>query len=188
MSPEPTETTRLMDRAAAGQPSAFDELARAVQDDLMRFALAQGLRTADAADAVQETLIRAYNGRKRWRKGRGVLRWLYGIAINVVREMRRKSSRHTAGLDANIVAAAAGQSEGGPVDGELIEQLSAALADLPPRQREAVACRFLRRMTVRRTAEAMGCAEGTVKAATAAAIENLRKSMKPPHRDTRYHD
>ncbi|GAG42689.1 unnamed protein product, partial [marine sediment metagenome] len=33
-------------------------------------------------------------------------------------------------------------------------------------------------MSVHDTAAAMGCAEGTVKAAVAAALENMRKAMK----------
>ena len=49
-----------------------------------------------------------------------------------------------------------------------------AIQRLPPRQREAVACRYLRQMSIRRTAEAMGCAEGTVKSAVSAALERLR--------------
>ena len=49
---------------------------------------------------------------------------------------------------------------------------------LPDRQREAVACRYLRGMTVRETAQAMSVAEGTVKAAVFAALEGLRKAMR----------
>ncbi|MCP4379788.1 MAG: hypothetical protein GY794_26930, partial [bacterium] len=88
-----------MDRTATGDRIAFGELVRIVQDDLMRFALAQGLQSSDGTDAVQETLIRAYNGRKRWRKGQKVLSWLYGIEINVVREIWRRNSRYPASLD-----------------------------------------------------------------------------------------
>ncbi|MCP4377139.1 MAG: RNA polymerase sigma factor, partial [bacterium] len=125
-----------------------------------------------------ETLIRAYNGRKRWRKGQKVLSWLYGIEINVVREIWRRNSRYPASLDTNVVSVAVKRSESGTIDANMVKRLSLALADLPPRQREAVACRFLRRMTLRQTAETMGCAEGTVKAATSAGIKNLRKNMK----------
>jgi len=176
----------LMDRASAGDAGAFEALAACVQDDLMRFALAQGLAAADAADAVQETLIRAYNARTRWRRGGRAGTWLCGIAMNVVREIRRERRRRAAVIDADVLADA--MRAPSKSDPELLECLAEALEQLPPRQREAVACRYLRRMTVRRTAEAMGCAEGTVKAATAAAIENLRKNMKTPHRDTTSHD
>jgi len=170
------DNTRLMDRAAAGDEPAFGELARRVQDGLFRFALAHGLWHADAAEAVQETLLRAYQRRTTWRPGADAVSWLYGIAMNVVREFRRSRRRLClGGIDlAGLVAAPT--EPGGADEGELA-RLSAHLAELPPRQREAVVCRFLRRMSVRETAAAMGCAEGTVKAAVFGALKNLRKAM-----------
>ena len=53
--------------ASTGDDRAFGILATKVQDDLFRFALAQGLRHADAAEACQETLLRAYRSRSTWR-------------------------------------------------------------------------------------------------------------------------
>jgi RNA polymerase sigma-70 factor (ECF subfamily) len=64
-------------------------------------------------------------------------------------------------------------------DTEELGQLMEAVGELPPRQREAIACRYLRRMTVRETAEVMGCAEGTVKSAVSAALERLRDKLQP---------
>ena len=58
-----------MDRASDGDDGAFSSLAQAAQDDLYRFALAQGLSAADAAEAVQESLLRAYGARGRWHNG-----------------------------------------------------------------------------------------------------------------------
>lgn len=66
--------SRWMDQAASGDDAAFGHLADAVQDDLYRFALAHGLRREDAADAVQETLLRAYGMRNRWRAGGEAMR------------------------------------------------------------------------------------------------------------------
>ena len=60
---------------------------------------------------------------------------------------------------------------------EELALLANALQALPPRQREAVACRYLRRLSVRETATVMGCAQGTVKAAVFAALATLRKSF-----------
>lgn len=49
-----------------------------------------------------------------------------------------------------------------------------AVADLPPRQRQAILCRFYGQLSVAETAASMRCAEGTVKALTHQAIANLR--------------
>ena len=181
MAPNPADINALMDRASSGDDDAFGELALAVQDGLFRFGLAQGLASADAAEAVQETLLRAFRGRKQWRRGGEAAAWLYGIAMNVVREGRRKRRGRAVGIDPELVAGVPNRA-GAPAveDGETfrLRRLSDAVAALPPRQREAVACRFLRRMTVRQTAAAMGCAEGTVKATVFAALKNLREKLK----------
>ena len=167
--------TRLMDRAAGGEEASFGDLARQVQDELFRFALAQGLRRADAAEAVQEALLRAWLRRGRWRPGADATAWLYGFTMNVVRELRRKRRRDgPSGLDLSDFA---GPEPSGADDAELA-RLPEHLAALPPRQREAVACRYLRQMSVRDTAAAMGCAEGTVKAAVFAGLRNLRAAMR----------
>ena len=177
MEGERGDNTRWMDLASAGDTAAFGEVARHVQDGLFRFARAHGLGPADAADATQETLLRAYRRRSSWRLGSDVSSWLYGIAMNVVRETwRRRRHAAPAGFSAACLAAPPADDDG-PTPDELA-RLGACVAALPARQREAVACRFLRRMSVRQTATVMGCAEGTVKAAVFAAMKNLRSAMR----------
>jgi RNA polymerase sigma-70 factor (ECF subfamily) len=170
-----------MDRAAAGEDGAFARLAEAVQDDLFRFAVAHGLAAADSAEAVQETLLRAYRARRRWRTGSDAVAWLYGIALNVVREfhrrLRRRRSRGPANVDPAVLAAIATDGSRADPPAADLAALATALAGLPARQREAVSCRYLRRLSVRDTAAAMGCAEGTVKATVSAAMNNLRKRL-----------
>ncbi len=179
MPPERNEQNRLMDAAASGNDDAFGALALACQDRLFRFALAHGLGNADAAEATQETLLRAYQGRSNWRVGSNAMSWLYGIAMNVVRERWRSRARQkSAAIDVESLQISA--DEGAPEDQDARERLgllSEAIGFLPPRQREAVACRYLRQMSVHETALVMGCAEGTVKAAVFAALANLRKTM-----------
>lgn len=49
-----------------------------------------------------------------------------------------------------------------------------AVSRLPVRQREAVVFRYFGQLSVRETAAAMGCAEGTVRALTSQGIAALR--------------
>ncbi len=169
----------LMDEASSGDDRAYAALASAVQDELLRFAIAQGLEREHAEDATQEVLMRAYARRRTWKPGSDALAWLCGIALNVVRESKRKERRQKwSWMNANAQhAAQAGADENERPDWEELRQLMEAVTELPPRQREAIACRYLRRMTVRETAEMMGCAEGTVKSAVAAALESLRDKL-----------
>jgi len=164
-----------MDRASSGDGEAFGLLVTSVQDDLFRFALAHGLGWADAAEATQESLTRAYSGRRRWRKGADAVAWVYGIAMNVVREFRRRP--RSAALDDRLMAPEeTGRDDIG--DDEALRRLAEALGELPPRQRESVTCRYLRQMSVADTAAAMGCAEGTVKASVSAAMKKLRAAIR----------
>jgi RNA polymerase sigma factor (sigma-70 family) len=178
---ERTRINAIMQRAAAGDDAAFGALAAAVQDELFRLALAQGLPREDAAEATQETLTRAYARRSGWREGSDAVAWLCGIAMNVVREYRRRRRRAATWQASNGAAACAAPAtdaqlaDGG--DREQLWKMMDAVAALPARQREAVACRFLRRMSIRQTAEAMRCAEGTVKSAVAAALARLRSIL-----------
>ncbi len=182
MPPDRTRINALMDRASAGDHDTFGALASAVQDELFRLALAHGLRRDDAAEATQETLLRAYAGRRKWNRGADAMAWLCGILVNVAREYhRRQRPRSMAWDDAGGSQevdqgrqAAARDDDPGP---EELRQLREAISRLPPRQREAVACRYLRGMSLRQTAEAMGCAEGTVKSAVSSALERLREIL-----------
>lgn len=166
----------LMVRSAGGDRDAFGRLAELVGPMVYRFCLAhlpQRMRD-DAADARQECFLRAWRARKRFRPDGDAVAWLMGIAINVVREKRRDLFKHSPAIPLGDFDPAGPTRE---KPDERLDALSTALDALPDRQREAVTCRFLQGMSVAETAGAMGCAEGTVKAAVFKAVENLRRIM-----------
>jgi RNA polymerase sigma-70 factor (ECF subfamily) len=182
MPPDRSRINALMDRASAGDHDTFGALASAVQDELFRLALAHGLHREDAAEATQETLLRAYAGRRKWNRGADAMAWLCGILVNVARECHRlKWPRSMVWDDPGGPRAADGGRQATARDDdpgpEELRQLREAINRLPPRQREAIACRYLRGMSLRQTAEVMGCAEGTVKSAVSAALERLREIL-----------
>jgi RNA polymerase sigma factor (sigma-70 family) len=115
-----------------------------------------------------------------------------GIAINVVREMRRKTrpmqltrtSDHEISEDTTHDAPAATlrvarpSPEDDAVRRESHSLLRATLADLPDRQREALLLRYFQELSVEETASAMNCAIGTVKATVHQALRALRNKLK----------
>jgi RNA polymerase sigma-70 factor (ECF subfamily) len=171
-----------MEEASSGDDQAYAALASMVQDELYRFAIAQGLDREHAADATQDVLMRAYARLSAWKPGSDALAWLCGITLNVVRETKRTELRQKRSWIAQSERQGDRTIESDTekhTDAEELGQLMEAVAELPPRQREAVACRYLRRMTVRETARVMGCAEGTVKSAVSAALARLRDKLQP---------
>jgi RNA polymerase sigma-70 factor (sigma-E family) len=60
---------------------------------------------------------------------------------------------------------------------QLKEQLRAALATVPARQRAAVVLRYWSQLSVSEAAAALRCSEGTVKSNTARGLAALRKSL-----------
>ena len=166
-----------MNRASSGDVAAYGELADAVQDELFRLALSLGLRREDAIEVTQETLTRAFACLAAWKPGSDALAWLCGIAVNVVRENKRRRSRDQLWQQQPNPPSPSHPS----LEADQLQHLAAALDKLPPRQREAIACRYLRHMSIRETALAMGCAEGTVKSAVAAALKQLHQLLEPQH-------
>ena len=165
----------LMAQAAQGDGEAFGRLAELVGPAIFRFCLAQlppGMRDL-AGDLRQECLLRAFQARSRFRRGAAVRPWLMGIAMNLVRERRRYRPHQPLDRDPPAAARDRPASES--------EDLQRAVEALPDRQREAVVCRFLRGLSVAETAQAMGCAEGTVKATVFKAIATLRSQLSDEH-------
>ena len=127
-----------------------------------------------AADACQEVFVRGYKGLRRFRFRSAPFTWLYRTTRNVCHEFNRV--RRTEALDEE------------PMDARSVPEHEVAAHDsarrvrqlvsrLPERQREVVMLRMFEDLSVRETALAMGCREGTVKALLHKATSRLRISM-----------
>ena len=151
-------------------------LLKALQDVWYRFCLSM-LRDADqAADATQETALRFLKQLASFRGESQLQTWSLGIALNVVRESRRKNRADTTPLESDAEVAATlrvARLE----DAEEQQKMRSILDQLPDRQREALVLRFFEQLSVEQTAQTMGCAVGTVKATVHQALRALRERM-----------
>jgi RNA polymerase sigma factor (sigma-70 family) len=183
-----TEADPTIDAARRGDRSACALLLRNLQDPWFRVCL--GLLGGDAErarDATQETAVRFLRELPRFRGDSRLRTWSIGIAINVVREIRRASGA-TVSLGDGIAAMTWRPTGRGPSPlpspagaaeaAERREVIQSVLAALPPRQREAVVLRFFEELSVEETAAAMDCAPGTVKATVHQAIKSLREKLR----------
>ncbi|MDB5290630.1 MAG: polymerase sigma factor RpoE [Phycisphaerales bacterium] len=167
--------------ARRGNREAQARLLRELQDPWYRLTLSLLRDPERAMDATQESALRFLRQLPGFRGDSQLRTWALGIAINVVREIRR-SHRPAVELETESYLARASDWEPSPEwSAELAERrdcLHASLADLPHRQREAVVLRFFEEMSVEQTAVAMNCAVGTVKATVHQALRTMREKLK----------
>jgi len=139
---------------------------------LMRAAVALTGSRTDGEDLLQAALERLLQNWNRVDDPEGYLRrTLYNLAADGWRRRgawQRKRSLLEAGLDG-----VTGTEAVDTVD--LRDALGRALAQLPPMQRTVLVLRYWEELTQAETAELLGCAEGTVKSATARGLYRLRE-------------
>jgi RNA polymerase sigma-70 factor (ECF subfamily) len=129
---------------------------------------------AVAEELAQETLVRVWERWPRVRELDDPEAWMWRVAINLSRSShRRRVAERRALQKAGGVRVAAPE----PVVAD--EALLDAVRSLPERQRRAVVLRHVVDLPISTVAEAMGCAEGTVRALTHQGLETLRRTQVP---------
>ena len=146
----------------------FAEFAAVQTRPLLGFAHALTANPHDAWDLTQETLARMGErwGRSRFDEPAAYARTVM-VRLNIDRIRRLRRELPLLGAPA----------ENAPVEvvGELDAWLVEALATLSPRQRTALALRYVEDLDVRGIAARMGCSEGTVKSQLSRGTERLRE-------------
>lgn len=176
----------LMALHVGGDPSAFSLIVERHRDRLWAVALRTTGDPEDAADALQDALISAFQRAGQFRGDSAVTTWLHRIVVNAsLDRMRRRSVRATVPLPEHDTNA--GRALIDPTDhlGRREDQLAIAeaLADLPPDQREAILLVDVEGWSVDEAAAKLGCPTGTIKsrcsrgrAKLAVALRHLRES------------
>ncbi|UCG71312.1 MAG: RNA polymerase sigma factor [Chromatiales bacterium] len=163
--------TELVRRFQRGDQAAFHALVQRFQDPVYRLAAVWLDDAQQADDAVQEVFLRSFRGLRGFRFRSAPFTWLYRMTKNVCFEINRK--RRPEALEHEPRDTAAGPEH-------LATRLDAArrvrelVSGLPARQREVVLLRIFEDLSVRDTARAMGCREGTVKALLHKAMNKLQ--------------
>ncbi len=130
---------------------------------------------ADAEDAVQDGLVKAWRAFGRFRAGAPMRPWLLRIVANEARNRRRSTGRREALALRASPGEAAPSPEEAAVSADERARLLAALDELPDAQRLVLACRHLLSLSEEETAAALGVRVGTVKSRSARALEKLRE-------------
>lgn len=135
--------------------------------------------TADrdlAEEVAQEVLARAVRSWGRVGRMAAPGAWVHRVAINQVKRDARQRWRARRARARLTARAHGAHTDPDTADAVAVRQ---AVAALPPRQRAVLGLRYWAGLSVAETAEALGCAEGTVKALTHKAVRTLRAQLGP---------
>lgn len=159
----------VADDAGAASPSASDFKQQLAQTVPHLRAFARGLcgRADFADDLVQETLLKAWAARDRYREGAGIRPWTFVILRNTyLSEMRR--NRFKGDYD-EVVAERTMSAPAGQQDPLHLDDLRRALRLLSNEQREAILLVGAGGFSYEQAAGICNCAIGTMKSRVARA-------------------
>lgn len=165
----------LMTEAAAGSDIAFTVLVRRHQNALLNFFARMGA-LSDSEDLVQETFVRLYRYRDRYRPTARFTALLYHVARNAWADQGRKNSRSER-LTSGLCAESAISSEPDYTNpGERLD-VDAALQKLSPKLREAIVLNVYQRLRYQEIADALGIPLGTVKSRISLGLAALKELL-----------
>ena len=177
------DMTVLVERAAAGEREAFDELVRLTHRDAFGLAIRLTGNEEDARDVVQDAYLRAYRSIGRFRGDARFSTWLYRIVANTSSTHlgRRNRHRHEALVDDTVVVDQ--HPDRDPVlvaeTADLRNQLDEAIHDLPPRLRSVVVLRDVYDLSHEAIAEELDISVSAAKVRLHRARRRLREQVFP---------
>ncbi|KOU51720.1 RNA polymerase sigma factor SigM [Streptomyces sp. MMG1522] len=158
----------MLAQHVAGDPDAFGELVRRHRDRLWAVALRTLGDREEAADAVQDALVKAFRAAHTFRGQSAVTTWLHRITVNACLDrVRKAASRRTSPVDDperfDQLLEPHESAEGPAVRQDLHRQLQKALDTLPAEQRAALVLVDMQGYPVAEAAEILEVPSGTVK-------------------------
>jgi RNA polymerase sigma-70 factor (ECF subfamily) len=186
-------STELMIRVRDGDAAAFGELVELWQPRLVTLFLYQTGDHSTAEDLAQETFLRVYRARERYKPTAKFTTWVHTIANNVASDLKQRAYRrlergtpHAAsasssaiGLD-QLAVDASGMLPARVADrGELQAVVQKAIAGLSDRQRMALLLAKFEQCSYDEIAAAMKLTVPAVKSLLFRARDQLRTALAP---------
>ena len=170
----------LVEHARRGHGEALDELVERHHEVVYRVVLRILADPDLAADASQETFLKAFRGLSGYRGEARFRSWLLAIAANEAKAtLRRRGRRCEQPLEAaEEIAHPVGDASGRAVLVEEAERVRRLLAVLPEKQRLAVQLRTQEGLSFREVGEVIGSSEGAARVNYHHGIRKLREMLK----------
>src|SRR6516165_2338718 len=177
-----TRESELVQKAGAGCREAFYQLVQPCERVLFASAMAILNNDADAEEAAQEAVLKAFTNISRFRGECKFSTWIIQICINEARLKIRKARKY---LYESI-----DEPENGE-DGDYFprdfadwreipsEALQRAMASLPEKYREVLILRDIQHLSIEETAQVLGIGKGNVKTRLLRARLQMRDALAP---------
>lgn len=168
--------------ARRGDHSAFASLVRSVQRPVYGLCLRLLATEAEAAEAAQETFLKAFQNLHVYDEHRPFDVWVLAIARNCCRDvLRRRSHSRAEDLDdvKEMLPSADTSQEEQAIESQQQHALEAAVSTLAASDREVLVLYYVQKRTTREIAEILEVAPGTIMARLFRAREKLRKKVAP---------
>jgi len=165
----------------SGDPTAFGELFTRHRDRLWAVALRTTGNPEDAADALQDALISAYERAGSFRGDAQVSTWLHRVVVNAALDrLRRNKVRLASPITDDMDFES---PTPGPLDhaeaGAVREIVLAALEQLPPDQKAALVLVDMEGYSMQETAIILEAPEGTIKSRCSRGRVRLAQILAP---------
>ena len=174
--------THFIERAAAGDTAAFEQIMIHSQQRVMAMTWRMLGNEADARDASQEVFLRVYKYLGRFKQDQDFFAWLYRITVNVCRDItkKRQPSDRFVSLVANdneeafAVASEQEDAEEALMHNQQRELIARAMATLPEKERASIVLRDVEGLSTDEVARILNSSSTTVRSQ----ISSARKKIK----------
>ncbi len=157
-----------------GNDGAYREAIVALVPQLRAFARFLARDVARSDDLVQDTVMRALERQEAWTVGTDLRAWTFRMLRNLFLDQERRRRVEQRGLAALPPPQPTAPIQAGR---DALHDLDAALAALPPIQREALILVAALEMDIAAAAAITGVPEGTVKARVSRARATLARNL-----------
>jgi RNA polymerase sigma factor (sigma-70 family) len=179
----------LVERAQAGDPTAFDELVRRYQPRLLGMLYNMTNNQTDAWDLAMETFEKAYRSIHSFRLDAEFFTWLYRIGFNLtVNFIKRNKHRNNLSMDDEdldlqnrsefIDVSASGDAEKQARLTDLKKKLNESMMKLSDQHRAVVTLFDIQGLSHLEISKIMNCKEETVRSRLFYAHKQLQKYLK----------
>jgi RNA polymerase sigma-70 factor (ECF subfamily) len=168
----------LSRRASNGDVDAFGEMYALHRDTIYRYVYYRTGHVAEAEDLTEQTFLKAWEAMERYEHQEcGFTGWLYRIAHNLVADHYR-TRKETVSIEELLPSLELEGKELAPEElltyQEDLQQLQAAIAQLPDEQQQVVILRFVEGISHAEVASIIGKSEGNSRVVQYRALATLQ--------------